>query len=409
MRLISSKPKVCIIGGGFAGLNAAQQLKSGDYDVTVVDPEPYVEWLPNVHEIISGIKNGEELRLDRRRIVQRLGHRFEQTCATDLNAAAVTLANGKIVSFDACIVSTGGVANYFGVEGVSAHAIGMKSVDDCQRIAKKLRMGSLGHKTTRVAVVGGGIEGVEALGEALRAYRYKPQFEFYMVDNHQKVLSGCAGNLDSQVKSHVRNFSVDFQLGSRVSEVHKEGITLDNGKVVHSDVTIWSGGVAPSSLLYNAQLADGPDQWGEVNYAFQSRHYDNVFVVGDAAKTPKPLSKQAFHAIDMGRFAGQNVARYLSGRRLKKFEASFKPQVVTFGDMDTFMVFDGFSVSSSVLGAAKEAVYTLGLLQLSPPDNPKDFMRSVDLLQKSLRKVYIPAVNPLNLVSKLPKAKFFRR
>lgn len=408
MRLLSSKPKVCIIGGGFAGLNAAQQLKSSDYHVTVVDSEPYVEWLPNVHEIISGIKTGEELRLDRRRIVERLGHRFEQSKAVNLNAAAVTLANGKVLSFDACIVSTGGVANDFGIDGAAQHALGMKSVADCQQIAKKLRMGALGHRTTRVAVVGGGIEGVEALGEALRAYRYKPQFEFYLVDNHDKVLSGCAGNLDSQVKKHVRNFSVEFALGSKVSEVHKEGVQLDNGKSLYSDVTIWSGGLAPNPLLYSAQLADSPTHWGAVNNAFQSGHYENVFVVGDAAQTPKPISKQAFHAIDMGKFAGQNVVRYLAGKRLKRFEPSPKPQVVTFGDMDTFMVFDRFSVSSSMLGAAKEAVYTLGLLQLSPPDNPKDFLRSVDLLQKSIRKVYIPTANPLNLVSKLPKVKFLR-
>lgn len=399
---------MCVIGGGFAGLNAAQQLKSAHYDVTVVDPQPYLEWLPNVHEIISGIKSGEELRLDRRRIVERLGHRFVQARALELNAAAVTLDNGQILPFDACVVSTGGVQNDYGIEGAGEYAIGMKSVEECQRIAKKLRLGAMGHKTTRVAVVGGGIEGVEALGEALRAYRYKPQFEFYLVDTNKKVLANCPGNLDSQVKQHVRNFSVDFALGARVTEVHKEGLALDNGKIIHSDVTIWSGGVAPNPLLYSSRLSETPDEWGHVNSAFQSRHFENVFVIGDAAQVPKPIAKQAFHAIDMGKLAGHNVIQYLDGGRLRRFEPGAKPQVVTFGDMDTFMVFKGFAVSSSVLGAAKEAIYTLGLLQLSPPDNPKDFFRSVDLLQKSIRKVYLPTMNPLNMVSKLPKLKLLR-
>ncbi len=408
MGIFNSRPRVCILGGGFAGLNAAQQLKATHYDVTVVDPQAFLEWLPNVHEIISGVKTGEELRLDRRRIVERLGHSFVQDRAVELNAAAVTLRSGKILPFDACIVSTGGVQNDFGVAGAQDHAIGMKSVDDCQRIAKKLRMGAMGHKTTRVAVVGGGIEGVEALGEALRAYRYKPQFEFYMVDTNKKLLASCAGNLDSQVKQHVRNFSVEFSLGNRVAEVQKEGLVLGNGKVIHSDVTIWSGGVAPNPLLYASQLAEGPDEWGHVNNAFQSRHFENVFIIGDAAQAPRPIAKQAFHAIDMGRLAGHNVVQYLSGGRLRRFEPSTKPQVVTFGDLDTFMVFKGFSVSSSMLGAAKEAIYTLGLLQLSPPDNPRDFFRSVDLLQKSIRKVYLPTMNPLNMVSKLPKLKLLR-
>ncbi|HEX4937904.1 MAG TPA: NAD(P)-binding protein, partial [Candidatus Kapabacteria bacterium] len=59
------KPRICIVGGGFAGLNAAQQLKSSRYDVTVIDPSPHIEWLPNIHEIISGVKKGDELRLNR--------------------------------------------------------------------------------------------------------------------------------------------------------------------------------------------------------------------------------------------------------------------------------------------------------------------------------------------------------
>ncbi|MCG8317615.1 MAG: FAD-dependent oxidoreductase [Pseudomonadales bacterium] len=408
MRILSSRPKVCIVGGGFAGLNAAQQLRGADYDVTVIDPEPFLEWLPNVHEIISGRKRGEELQLDRRRIVERLGHRFELSRVLDINAAAISLENGKILSFDACIVSTGGVRNDLGVAGAAENAISMKSVKDCQLIAKKLRMGSLGHRTTRVTVVGGGIEGVEALGEALRAYRFKPQFEFNLVDINKRVLAGCAGNLDSQVKKHVGGFDVEFSLGQRVAEVDKDTVWLSNGKRIHSDVTIWSAGLAPNPLLFNSHLAENRLQWGHVNNAFQSRHYENVFVVGDAAQTPQPIAKQAFHAIDMGKLAGENVVRYLKGERLKRYEPSAKPQVVTFGDLDTFMVFNGFSVSSSVLGAAKEAIYTLGLLQLSPPDNPKDFIRSVDLLQKSIRKVYLPTINPLSMVSKLSKMKLLR-
>ena len=70
------KPKIVIVGGGFAGLNAAQQLKSTRYDVTVIDPSPHIEWLPNIHEIISGVKKGDELRLNRNILVRRLGTAF---------------------------------------------------------------------------------------------------------------------------------------------------------------------------------------------------------------------------------------------------------------------------------------------------------------------------------------------
>ena len=57
--------------------------------------------------------------------------------------------------------------------------------------------------------------------------------------------------------------------------------------------------------------------------------------------------------------------------------------------------------------AAKEAIYTLGLLQMAPPRSAKDLLHSLDLLQRSARRVYLPTLNPLSLVNKLPKSKVF--
>ena len=91
------KSKVCIVGGGFAGLNAAQHLKSYKYDVTLIDPSPFLEWLPNVHEILSGKKKGEELRLDRGLIISKLGHTFIQARVVGVGSDAVTLDDGRTV------------------------------------------------------------------------------------------------------------------------------------------------------------------------------------------------------------------------------------------------------------------------------------------------------------------------
>ena len=128
--------------------------------------------------------------------------------------------------------------------------------------------------------------------------------------------------------------------------------------------------------------------------------------MGDAANPDGlNLSKQAYHAMDMGRCAAQNVERLLTGKPLKAYSPAEKPQVVTFGDLDTFMLFKDFALSSTILGAAKEATYTLGLLQMVPPKSPRELVHNIDLLQRSVRKVYLPTLNPLNLISKLPSSK----
>jgi len=394
-----NKPKIVIVGGGFAGLNAAQHLKSSRFDVTVIDPSPHIEWLPNIHEIISGVKSGDELRMSRNILLRRIGHRFLMNRAMEMSSSAVLLDDGMKVPFDVCIVATGGVNSTFGVEGADQFAMPMKSVDQCQAIARKLHRASLSHRTTRVTIVGGGIEGVEAFGEVMRGYRHRPQFEFNIVEASDVLLPHSPGHLDGKIRAHTEGFRVQYHLGKKVESVDPEGICLTDGGAIESDITIWSTGAVPNGFLQRSHLTEDADEWARVNSFFQSESRENVFIIGDAA--------QAFHAIDMGKAAAMNVERLLARKALREFHPSSKPQVVTFGDLDTFMLFKDFAVSSSVLGAAKEAIYTLGLLQMAPPKSAADVVHTLDLLQRSARKVYLPTLNPLSLVKKLPKSKVF--
>src|SRR5512135_1031803 len=111
-----SRPRVVIVGAGFAGIAAAQHL-DGRYDVTVIDRSPWFEWLPNIHELLSGVKRPADLRLQRTRLVKRAGRRFP---------------------FDACIVAVGGVDETFGVPGADRHALSFKGVDGCAEIGRRL-------------------------------------------------------------------------------------------------------------------------------------------------------------------------------------------------------------------------------------------------------------------------------
>ncbi len=403
---VRKRPKIVIVGGGFAGLNAAQQLKANRYEVTVIDPSSHIEWLPNIHEILSGAKKGDELRLNRNILVRRLGHRFLQNRAMEMSSSAVLLDNGMQIPFDVCIVATGSVDSTSGIEGADQFAMPMKSVDQCKAIARRLVRASYSHRTTRVAVVGAGIEGVEALGEVMRTYRHRPQFEFKVIDSAEHMLQRCPGSLDGEIRSHTNGYRVEYHLGNKVESVDHEGVCLEGGGAVESDITIWSAGAAPNGFLQRSYLTDSPSEWAQVNNCFQSEARENVFIIGDAANPDgQNLSKQAFHAIDMGKCAARNTERLLQGKALRPYKPSAKPQVVTFGDMDTFMLFKDFAVSSAVLGVAKEAVYTMGLLQMAPPKSAKDVIHTLDILQKSARRVYLPTVNPFSLMNKLQKSK----
>ena len=299
------KPRILIVGANFAGIAAAQHLDRR-YDVTVVDRSPWFEWLPNIHELLSGVKRAADLRLPRARLVKRAGHRFvtAEVVRIDARRGSALLAAGKSIEFDACIVAVGGVHDTFGVRGAEQHALAFKGVDDCagigREIARLRRRGDRAHRP-QVVIVGGGLEGIEGLGEILRGERRRRSLDVTLVEAGPRLLPDMPATLDARVRAHCAAFDVRLLTRTRVTAVTPRRVRLDSGEVLRSDLTIWTGGSAPAPLLRASGMAARAGQWAEVTAALQSRRHANVFVIGDAAALPSPLSKQAYHALDMGK------------------------------------------------------------------------------------------------------------
>jgi NADH dehydrogenase len=393
------KRRIVIVGANFAGIAAAQHL-GGQYDVTVVDRSPWFEWLPNIHELLSGVKRAADLRLPRVRLVRRAGHRFvrAEVVRIDARQGRALLAGGKSLEFDACIVAVGGVHDTFGVRGAERHARAFKGVADCAAIGREIaglrRRGDRARRA-QVVVVGGGLEGVEGLGEILRGERQRRSLDVTVVEAGRRLLPDMPAALDARVRAHCAAFGVRLLTRTRVTAVTPRRVRLDSGELLRSDLTIWTGGSAPPSLLRASGLAARAGQWAEVTAALQSRRHANVFVIGDAAALPKPLSKQAYHALDMGKCAAENVARWLGGRPLRRFRPAPKPTLVAFGDLDTFLVAGRRVLASPALAAAKESVYQLTMAQLDPPLAPATLRAAATRLRRGARLFAQPAAGIL--------------
>ena len=106
-----------------------------------------------------------------------------------------------------------------------------------------------------LVIVGGGLEGVEALGEILRAYRHIPGLAVHLVEGSDSLLPGGAEALSSEILRKCRPYPVTFHFGDRVKAVTKTRVRLASGKSLKSDLTLWTGGAAPSPLLYESGLS----------------------------------------------------------------------------------------------------------------------------------------------------------
>jgi NADH dehydrogenase len=357
--------RIVVAGANFAGLNLALRLPRG-HQVTVVDPSPHFEFLPNIHELVSGLKTPADLQLSRAALLRRAGHTFvlDRAAELDLGARRVRTDAGAELVYDVLVVAVGGAGTTFGVPGADQHAHPFRTVEDCAAIGSRLRAlaRGAGPRRPRVVIVGGGLEGVEALGEILRAHR--AAFEVALVEGRERLLPEVSVALDAEILRRCAGRPVRLLTGKRVARVEPDRVQLADGDSLASDIVIWTGGLTPPRLLNEAGLSPSPSSWAPVLPTLQSTADPRVFVVGDAAELTQPVSKQAYHALDMGAHAARNIDRLVRGQPLEPFKPSEKPMLVSFGDLDTFMVTRDMALAGAALSTAKEGVYQLSMSQV---------------------------------------------
>jgi NADH dehydrogenase len=367
-----ARPRVAVVGANFAGLRVAQSLGDG-FEVTVFDPAPWFEWLPNIHELVSGSRRPADLRLSRRRLIERAGHAFlqEEVTRIEPQRRRLTTASGAQHAYDYCVVAIGGRHETYGVPGVDRHALPFRSVADGEAIRRRLAALARRKGPQSVVVVGGGFTGVEALGEILRRYRKRRGLSLHLVEAAPTLMPGVAPRIDALVRAHCAEFDVQLHTGSPVAAVTATAVRLRSGRRIKSGLTLWTGGVSAPPLLHRSGLAPRPGQWAPVDGSLRSRRSRRVFVIGDAAALPRPVRKQAFHALEMAECAADNLRRAVAGRPLRAFRPSRTPLLVAFGDLDTFLVAGRSVLASPALAAGKEAVYQVTMAQIDPPlDGP---------------------------------------
>jgi NADH dehydrogenase len=244
-----------------------------------------------------------------------------------------------------------------------------------------------------VVIVGGGLEGVEALGEILRRHRASG-LGVTLVEARERLLAEAPAVLDTHVRKLCAAYPVDFETQAPVERIEPRCVVLRDGRRLDSDLTIWTGGPAPPPLLAECGLA-ARGAWAAVDVTLQSKDHPEVFVAGDAAETPTPLSKQGYHALDMGICAAGNTRRLLAGRRLDPFRPSGKPTLISFGDLTCFLVSGELVLAGPLLSAAKEAVFELVMAQLDAQPLWRRVPRALQRVDRAARALLWPTVTSL--------------
>ena len=347
---------VVIVGAGFAGLNAARALRRAPVQVVLVDRNNYHLFQPLLYQVATAGLEPEEIARPARAILRgQKNFDFRMVDVTRVDFAARRLeTTGGPISYDFLVLAPGGETNFFGLESMQRHGLGLKDIPDAIAIRNHVltcfeqAMLEPDPEKRRTLltfiVVGGGPTGVEmagALSELIRLVLVKDyprlnikDVRILLLEATDKLLAAMPERLrEAAVKTLWRKW-IDVRFGAQVADYDGTQIRLKSGEIIPAQTVIWAAGVRASSL--NATLGLPASRQGRiaVEPTLQVTAHPEVFIIGDAAyreHNGEPLPMVAPVAIQMGRFVARNIKRQLRGQPLELFHYRDQGTLATIG------------------------------------------------------------------------------
>ena len=350
-------PHVLILGGGFAGLYAAQALKRAPVRVTVVDRRNHHLFQPMLYQVATAALNPSDIAAPIRSVLRDQSNAevlLGEVESIDPTARKVVLTDGADFTYDYLIVATGARHSYFGHDDWEQLAPGLKSIDDALAIRQRVLVAfekaerdpdpvrRQAHLT--FVVVGGGPTGVEMAGAVAELRRFALRRNFRRIDPGEatvllleggpRLLPSYPPSLSDKAKLELRRLGVEVRTETLVTNI-RPGSVVAAGWTIPTRTVIWAAGNVASPVLraLGAPLDDAGRIIVERDCTVPG--HPEVFVLGDAAlfnhQEGGPLPGICPVAIQMGEYAARVIVGDLKGRARRPFHYWDKGQLAVIG------------------------------------------------------------------------------
>ncbi len=359
----SRQHRVVIVGGGFAGLNAARGLGGAPVDVTLVDRRNFHLFQPLLYQVATGGLSPADLCAPLREVLKKQANTtvlLSEVSGFGLSGRRVVTDHGEL-PYDTLIVAAGARHHYFG-KPWERLAPGLKDVEDATEIRSRIlsafeRAELIDDADERrrlltFVLVGAGPTGVElagAIGELARHTlrrefrRFSPaEARVLLIEGADRVLPPYLPELSSKAKRSLERLGVEVMLETLVERVDDGEVTLRSGDElsrVPCGTVLWAAGVQASPLARMLAEAAGlePDRAGRIRAASDLTvpGHPEVLVLGDMVYLEdlagKPLPGIAPVAMQQGRYAARFVRRRLAGKPTGDFHYVDKGSLAVIG------------------------------------------------------------------------------
>ena len=353
--MTETRPRVVIVGGGFAGLQAAHVLRRAPVDVTLLDRRNHHVFQPLLYQVATAGLSAPEIAAPLRRVLRRQANAvvlMAEVVSVDVARRVVVLADGE-TPYDYLILASGATHSYFGHDDWARYAPGLKSIEDALEIRRRLFVAferaeresdaAVRRAWLTFVVVGAGPTGVELAGTVAEIARHTLSNEFRRIDPSQarvvllegtdRVLPPYPPDLSEKARRQLEDLGVEVRSGALVTDVDGHGVCIGPERI-ESRTVLWAAGVAASPV--GRSLGAPVDRAGRVKVEsdLSLPGHREVFIAGDLAafeQDGRPVPGVAPAAMQMGRHAARNVLRAIAGQPLAPFRYVDKGSLATIG------------------------------------------------------------------------------
>lgn len=322
-----SSEKIIIIGSGFAGFWAALAARrvAGDAaGIVVVSPEPNLQMRPRLYEAAP-----EALGVDVLPLLESVGvrHHAAEVVAIDAAARTVRLADGKTLAYARLIVATGSRMRRPNVPGAD-EAFSIDTQPEAVAFDRRLARIAATGRPARIAIVGAGFSGIE-LALELRdrlaghgAGHLAEAARIVVIDRADAVGAELGQGPRPVIEAALAAAGIELRLGAAVAGLSAIHVAFADGERLDADAVVLTTGMVASPLT--ALVPGVRDAIGRilVDDHLRAPQAPGIFVTGDAAAAltgdgeGHRTLQSCQHALQLGRFAGENAARDLLGEPL---------------------------------------------------------------------------------------------
>ncbi|HEV7435673.1 MAG TPA: NAD(P)/FAD-dependent oxidoreductase, partial [Pseudorhizobium sp.] len=340
------RPRVVIIGGGFAGLACARSLGNAEIDVTVIDRRNHNLFQPLLYQVATAALSPADISEPIRRTLGRFRNikvMLAEVNGVDPTTKSVRFDDGGAVSYDHLVIATGSEYNYFGHDEWRAWAPGLKTIHEARLIRQRLllafekaeRTDDLEEKQRLLTsvVIGGGPTGVEMAGAIAELGRFMITRDFRdLSPNHfQVILIEAAPRLLAAFPEHLAQYAerslveggVQVLTDTPVENITKSEV-IAGGRTFPTGCVVWGAGVkaSPAATWLGIEGKAGGRIPVEPNLAVQG--FNDIYAIGDTAlgmgESGEPLAALAQVAKQQGNYLGEALkAKLLDGRAPEAF------------------------------------------------------------------------------------------